>query len=906
MKKVIIIISVLIILLGAGGLYWMSMQGPRTSSDPIDAIPVSATLVVSYPDLSRAWGAFVEKDYHEMLVSLKPMEHFFARNMMLIRHDADVKKALGNAVQWSSYHTTAADSLAYFHVLKPTDGSTERVMEALKGTLSGKGTFSQQNLGETTVLKMVSGPDRTTYFAMKNGLILSSSELELIKASIDQLSNGTSLRNNPDFRKAVDAAGKNVDANLFVNFKKLPSHLKRTLRPDRSELATTVENFASWMELDMNMKSDGFTFNGFSYCSDSLPEYLGLFLNQTPQDISFPDVLPSNTASFLFFGISDAISFSSSYRALLQKTGKLDDLEAELDSLNELYGIDIEQNILGWLGNSFGICITEPARETFAENSYLVMHTKSSELADKLLSDLCTAVNDVTGKDAEPHTVNGMVIHRFPLSGLMEKLFGSDFATYGTPHYVIIDDHVVFGVSAASLASYLQFVQADRTLGKELAFSRFAENLGSTFNIFSYNQIKRSEKILNAYLNTDSQDALWANPTLIRNFEALGMQVTSTGSSFYSSVFLKYNPNATAVKETSWKATIPGGATIAPVFVRNHVSGEAEILVQDSSNAVYLFNVAGQQLFRTKIAEPIRSRPTQVDAFKNGKLQYVFNTENYIYLIDRDGNVVDGYPIKLPASAITDLAVFDYDNDKDYRLLITCSNKHIYNFDIKGKRVNGWRHNSASDPTIHPFQHLLVSQKDYLITGESNGKIHLLDRTGKNRVTVQDRVDASKNNRLQVFKSTEAAFTGVYITDTQGRIHRISLDGEVKPMDLGKFSPEHHFLVSDLDKDGKPEFIFSDLNMLQVFNYKKQKLFEQRIDPSATVPFIMDMGTSGKGIGYCFEDPEQLIVYDHKGQVKEGFPLSGKSVFDVFRSEQDVFVVTMATDSTLSIQAIRY
>jgi len=117
----------------------------------------------------------------------------------------------------------------------------------------------------------------------------------------------------------------------------------------------------------------------------------------------------------------------------------------------------------------------------------------------------------------------------------------------------------------------------------------------------------------------------------------------------------------------------------------------------------------------------------------------------------------------------------------------------------------------------------MVLGKDYLVTGESNGKIHLLDRTGKNRVKVEKRIEPSKNNHLQVFKSSEAAFTGVYITDEEGKIYRISLDGGVKAMDLGKFSPNHYFKIEDLNSDGGPEFIFSDLNILQVFNYKRKK-----------------------------------------------------------------------------------
>jgi hypothetical protein len=908
-KKVIIaIVSVLTIALVAGGLYWRSLQQSASSSNPIDAIPVSATLVISYPNLTKTWDSFQSQDYYDLFTPIKELEKFFARNALLdslMRHDEDIKEALAHATLWSSFHAIPGDSLAFFHVVKPSNGGTKRVIEAFKKSLTSNGAVSEQQLGETTVIKVVfSTPLRTIYFATENDLILSSSDIGLIEASMAQLKSGKSLKNDADFAKAIDAAGKNVDANIFVNFSKMPRYLKGILKSGIGGLHSVIGNFASWMELDLNMKSDGFMFNGFSYTNDTLPQHLGLFLNQKPQSITFPDVLPSNTASFLFFGISNAISFSSDYRALLHKNGKLSSLDADLDSINKLYEIDLEQSLLGWIGNSFGLCITEPQQESFADNSYLVFETRSAQLAEKVLSDLSTALTDVNKLVAKDVEVNGITIHQLPMNGMVEKLLGTEFAAYNNPFYVVLENHVVFGISLESLVSYLQYVQADRTLAKELSYSRFAENLGSTFNIFSYHQIKRSQKILNSYINHTAQGILKANPALTQDFEAIGSQITSTGSSFYSSIFVKYNPTSEADKESAWKTTISGKAVLSPMFVKNHLSGEPEILVQDETNALYLFNKAGQQLFKVEIAEKIESRPIQVDAFKDGALQYIFNTKNFIYLIDRDGNLAKGFPVKLKAAAQTNLAVLDYDNDLEYRLLIACENKAIYNFDIKGKPVSGWRHNSTSDPTIHPFSHLLTSKKDYLITGESNGKIHLLDRTGKNRVTVKDRVEPSVNNHLQVFNSSEPAFTGVYITDKEGKIHRISLDGKVDPMDLGRFSPQHYFLVSDIDKDGKPEFIFSDLNMLRVFNYKKQSVFEKRIDPSATVPIILDLGEVGSGIGFCFKDPEQLVLFDAKGAMDEGFPLSGKSAFDIFKNGSEMLVVSMETDSTLTIQSL--
>jgi hypothetical protein len=908
-KKVVIAIVVLVIILMGGGIYWKSQQPQAVSSDPIDAIPLSATLVVSYPNLTKAWDAFEAQDYYELLIPIKELESFFARNMMLdsiMRYDQDMKKALSGATLWSSYHSLSGDSLSFFHALKPSVGGTGRVVDAFKKAMGSKGSVTEQKIGERTVIKVVfSNPFYVVYFTSESELILASSNLNLLEESIAQLKSGETLRKDENFEKALDAAGKNVEANIFINFEKMPAYLSGAFKSGIKGLQSSIGNFASWMELDLNLKPNGLTFNGFTYTNDSLPQYLQLFLDQKPQPISFPEVLPSNTASFLFFGIDNAISFSSDYRKMLEQFGNLGNLDAQLDSLNNLYDIDLEQNLLAWVGNSFGLCITEPRHESFADNSYLIFETKSSDLAAKLLDDLAVKLAEKSGQIPETRPENGILIKQLPLNGIVGKLLGVEFEDFNTPSYAIINNHVVFGTNTESVVSFLQHVQADRTLAKELSFSRFAENLGSTFNVFSYHHLKQSKNILSSYLNRDAIQVLTSNPELMQSFEALGTQISSTGQSFYSNVFLKYDPKWEDENESYWEAEMDAKAQINPVFVSNHLSGEPEIFVQDQSNAIYLFNQLGKRLFKAEIAEPIESRPIQVDAFKNGKLQYIFNSKNFIYLVDRDGNNVDGFPIELVSPAETNLAVFDYDNNSDYRLLITCENKRIYNYTINGKKVNGWKHNRASDPTIHPFKYLMVSGKDYLITGESSGKIHLLDRAGKNRVKVEKYVESSAKNHLQVFKSSETAFTGVYITDKQGKIHRISLDGDVKSMDLGKFSPNHYFKVEDLNTDGGPEFIFSDLNVLQVFNYKKEKVFEQRIAPSATEPFIIDYGEGKKGIGYCFRDTEQLMLFDARGEMAKGFPLSGNSEFDVLVTDSETLVVSSGGEASVVIQSIR-
>lgn len=909
MKKLLIGIVILVVLFGAAGAYWRWLQPDKNDSDPLDAIPTSAAIVVCYPNLSESHLSFRNQDYYRLLSSVDGFQEFFWLYTMadsLLRTDAELSVMFQGSAIWTSFHQSGSDTLQFFTAIRSQKYNDQRALDNIKKAFTESGSMTEQQLGAVKVLRFVKEkPASEIYFASHKGLVMAASELKLIATAMEQMSSGASLKKEPEFVRMVKAAGQNVAANIFIQFEELPRYLQKLAKPSVVNSEKTIGRFASWMELDVNLTGEGVKFNGFTTVGDSLRDYLGLFISQQPQPIVFPDILPANTASFMFFGIDIALTFSSDYRKYLNKLGKLQLTEEKLDTLNAFYETDLEQNLLSWMGNSFGICITQPKSQSFSSETFAIFSSTSEELAGKLLDDLSAQLSAKNEVKIEELTVNGILIRQLPLNGLLSELLGSGLDEFKNPSYMLINNHVIFGKDNQSLSIFLQSVQADKTLAKDLAYTRFSEYLGSTFNVFIYSNYARSKNIVGSYVNDDALNFLSSNSALTDQFNTFGMQLTSSGESFYTNAFLLYENEPAYTQTTTWECLLDSKAQIAPVWVKNHLNGEPEVLVQDELNQVYLFNKAGQQLFKTKIEEPIESRPIQVDAFKNGKLQYLFNTKNFIHLMDRDGNSVAGFPLKLNAPATTKLAVFDYEKDHDYRLMISCENKKIYNYDIKGKLVSGWNHTSSSDLTIHPFTYLVDEGKDYLVTGESGGKIHLLDRRGKNRVAVAKKLVTSKNNHLFPFHSTESAFTGIYTTDEHGIMYRIDLNGAISPMELSRFSPEHHFAVSDLNKDGGPEFIFSDLNMLQVFNYKKQKIFEHRLDPSASAPFLVELGDAGIGIGFCMQDAEELWLFDTAGQMVSGFPLSGTSPFELLTVGSEKLVVSAHHGTSVVIQSVQ-
>lgn len=186
------------------------------------------------------------------------------------------------------------------------------------------------------------------------------------------------------------------------------------------------------------------------------------------------------------------------------------------------------------------------------------------------------------------------------------------------------------------------------------------------------------------------------------------------------------------VQDTVTTATAPDVATpmVGPFSVINHQTGEKETVYQDSSLVLHLVAADGQSLWTRKLDSPVKGSIYQVDALKNGKLQLFFCTEKAMYCIDRKGNDLDRFPFALPADVSGDCAVFDYDNNRTFRLLVPCADNTLYNYTLAASATEGWKLPKFNTPVAEVL-HWKSGGEDYLLAIDHKGGQHILKRNGQ-------------------------------------------------------------------------------------------------------------------------------------------------------------------------------
>ena len=212
-----------------------------------------------------------------------------------------------------------------------------------------------------------------------------------------------------------------------------------------------------------------------------------------------------------------------------------------------------------------------------------------------------------------------------------------------------------------------------------------------------------------------------------------------------------------------------------PHFVKNHITKKLDIVVQDTKNNLYLISNNGKVLWKKRIDQPILGEVSQIDIYKNGRLQLIFNTKNKIYVIDRNGNDVKPFPKTFKDPITQPLAVFDYDKNKKYRILIT-QGRELIMYDKNGKKVSGFKYKKSSNDISSKPKHFRILNKDFIVFKIGN-KIKILNRRGRVRIDTKDDIIFSNQN---IFEYNNKLIT----TTVNQKLAQIDVNGGVKFSDL--------------------------------------------------------------------------------------------------------------------------
>jgi len=364
----------------------------------------------------------------------------------------------------------------------------------------------------------------------------------------------------------------------------------------------------------------------------------------------------------------------------------------------------------------------------------------------------------------------------------------------------------------------------------------------------------------------------------INRIQGPAVQFIADNYPIYTTIKISFNSDRQQSAESVWELRLDTVISEKPYIVLNHETLEKEIVIQDLANKIYLIDKNGNILWNRQLDGIIISNIYQIDYYENSKLQLIFNTKNKIYCIDRKGNWLEGYPIELKSPATNGLSVFDYDNDKNYRIFIAGENKKIYLYNKDGKIVDGWVFEHTQSEVTNEINHYKNADNDY-ITFRDKTNIYILNRRGETRIVPDINIPLSDNNKIYFHVNNEKAFFTT--TSPAGTIYLISETGKTENINIKKVSDNHHFLQTDVTNDNFPDFIFTDKNSTTVYDGKTRKLFFSYEFDDTIENELFEYVFSDNDIRLGATSADKIYLITNNGKISEGFPLNGTGRFSI-------------------------
>ncbi|MBI9056806.1 MAG: DUF3352 domain-containing protein [Labilibaculum sp.] len=873
------------------GYLYLQKQKVYKGVDPFSAIPVNSEMIIQFESLEQLisklennTGVWQELSKFDDIANINKNLQFL--DSLVSNFSSEGAFSLDRSFTMAS-HLQGKNEIEYLYILPITDYLEEKKLQnSIINWVGLESPVKERSYHNTTLFSIpLKDPKaKGIHFAFSKGLFVASRSMLLVENSLRQLSTENSISKSKGFEQIRRTVGKNVDANLFFNLKTYPKQVSLSLDKQYSKFIRNYTNLANWTELDLSFRNRIILLNGFTYSDPQQGNLMNLFLQQEPVKMEMESIIPSSTSILSILGIDDAPLHKGKYRKFLDQMGKLSEYQKNINEIKKKTGVDYEEAIYSIVHKEIGLAFSEG----LTNKRFTIIRTKSASIAKEKMLKM---INGYAKKQQRTLAYykrtyqldkeTSFDIFRLPEDRIPEKLFGSFFTDASSSYFTFIENYMIMGPSIASLSEFIQESVLGKTLDTNQSYQENKEYLSNKANFYFYTSTPKANAFISSFLNADLQKEIKNNKESVNKFQAIGLQLSSNRNLIYNNLFIEYDPVLELAPQTDWESRLDTCFAHKPYLVQNHYTKENEILVQDINNQLHLLNPSGRVLWKKELESQIIGKVHQIDLFKNRKLQYLFTTKNRLHLVDRNGNNVNNYPVKLKAEAVRGVSIFDYDKNKSYRFFIPCKDRKIYAYTKEGKSLTGWNPAKSENEITGEIQHFRIKNKDYIVYADKY-RFYILNRRGQERIKPKVQFSKSVNNPFYLEKAVGNISDRLVTTDNNGNIYYCYLNGKVEKKSFTQLSEAHFFTAADLNADGKNEYLFADYNFLKIFNPAGKQTLDQKFDSSISFkPNVYQFSRRNIEIGICLENENKIFLIDPSGNKHKGFPLKGNTEFSI-------------------------
>lgn len=743
-------------------------------------------------------------------------------------------------------------------------------------------------LGQT-IYELAHTNRKVSYLIHKNTLVIST-EAFLVEDVVRNIQDGFKgnfissypvLSGNPSF--ASD------DGNLYINGNEVPLFTNSFLNTK----SKTVNSYtaAGALFFDLTISDTGFFASGFAFDEEE-NSLSSTFKDQQAVEFNLMNFIPKNSAIVEHYGSSDMSKWYTEW-IKLQNDSKIEESQGKRFVgfiKNELAQITLQSVDNDHLNKLFVANLSDVAG----------MYNHLNKIAERQIEKTTDSLYVENFANYEIRLIDNEPI--------LKNYFGVPFDGFKSTYYLIFDNHLVIANTAETLRNWLVQIENEFTWSKSVRMNSFFKNALTEANYTYVSNFEYSWNLHTDYLNWNVQSWVLDNSERLKEFNLLAFQISNLDNRYYTNLNVNYAPSPIVEEEQNVfdliTIQLANRVVSEPAVVKNHKNGSWEVLAQDSLQNLLLITEAGDILWEDSLGAPLVGVNYQIDFYKNNKLQYLLHSDSTLFLLDRNGETIENYPIKFDYK-INQVYVIDYDRSKRYRILISDHFGMLRMYDKNGNLLEGWNPNEFNSNFSDNIFHVRVRGKDRILIPLSNGVVHFNNRRGEEVDGFPLDLGISVTNDFYVKIGESFDDTHFITVSEDGLVVQFTMTGKMLSRNqLFKESSQSKFemLIESQSKDYV--FIRNDLSRMSVLSSDGNVLFEKDF-PRTSSRTIQYYNFGSDRQLFIVKNDNTVYLYDQTGKLLTNTSLNAEfPVSLVYFSNENICQLYLTHENSVEIKKI--
>ncbi|WP_075351727.1 hypothetical protein [Algoriphagus marinus] len=861
-----LLILIFLILFAASGYWVYHTYFSSRKLNNLEVVSNNAVFVFETAQLGTTWKTLTEDPSWEILKTFPGFQKLSSQLKALDSLSgggSQILEKLAGRQTSISLHPTGIESFELLFTVNLSEDETLGLIEELKSQIPTGSQFQTRTYSDKAVFEYFNTDNTQDWSITHVGdLAIISESSFLVEEAIRFYVNGNT-GSFFDLNKAEPLNNSGL-GRLLLSGKSIGSLLKGVRKERESAIIESFDILNGVVALDLNLKENELEFSG--------PVFYGDQVNFTPSIAanlgSIQNLIPNQTRSITQINLESIFETQKiSNRAFSGRSTLSGEIQRKLidrgffDSFTgELYFLELE--------NSGGA----------TNNKVLLARTNSTETPIELLKEFLSTENE-----SNQEFYQGQEIIYIPEEEFPAHIFEGKFQGFIQTFVSSQNDILIFANTQQAMKSILDDIRLENTWGKSSRSPQESQFLNPTSG---FDKLFLVDLIWDSWVadtNPSWSSFLQKYSNSFRSFGAINFRINQIQGNQIGTLTFHYSSEAKPTIQSneaislspSNRISFSNSLNYGPKVIINYQDKTEDILVQDDQNILHVINAAGKEVYSKQLSGPIISDAFQIDYYKNGKLQLLVATSDYLYGIDRLGNPLPNYPIKISGKQIHNLNLVDYSNSKDYRYFISTTNGDLYLLDKTGIQLEGWNPLSVKSKTIGPPAFYRVPSKgDFMVSLSEKGQFHLFNRRGELQTKSPIQLADSFDSKLVAWNDPSSKTVLLVGISSDGEVIHTNFNGEVTYRNqLVKGDRDHEFLIIPSSDESDFIFISRQFNEVQVLDRNEQLIFNVRASAEGLAYQYFDFGASRQLVAITDLTQGFTYLYDLAGKLLTTMPL---------------------------------